>query len=210
MRPAARTGGRILIVDPNPEDRATFANVLEQAGHSTTQAVSGEEALESAREAAPDLVVIEICLPGVCGYQLCRQLRDEFGDGLPIVFVSGDRTESYDRVGGLLVGADDYFVKPVAPDELLIRLERLIRRSSPIAPTVAAKLTMRERQVLELLAKGLSPGEIAERLYISPKTVRTHVEHLLQKLGVRSRTQAVALAYRRNLIGTSAFTAPPL
>ena len=204
MTPADGSGSRILIVDGNPDDRAAFAQVLERAGYATIEAGSAEEALESARRAMPDLVIVEICLPGVCGYQFCRQLREEFGDGLPIVFVSGDRTESYDRVAGLLVGADDYFVKPVAPDELLIRLERLVRRAAPIASTVEAKLTSRERQVLQLLAEGLSTDEIGERLFISPKTVRTHIDHLLHKLGVRSRAQAVAFAYRRDPISTPA------
>jgi DNA-binding NarL/FixJ family response regulator len=116
------------------------------------------------------------------------------------VFVSGERTESYDRVAGLLVGADEYLVKPVSPDELLIRVERLVGRSTPVAPPVAAKLTRRELEILSLLAQGLHAAEIAARLFISPKTVSTHVDRILRKLGVRSRAQAVALAYRRDLV----------
>ena len=60
--------------------------------------------------------MLDVQLPGMSGYEICRELRDEFGEGLPILFVSGFRTESLDRVAGLLVGADDYLVKPFAPD----------------------------------------------------------------------------------------------
>jgi DNA-binding CsgD family transcriptional regulator len=136
-------------------------------------------------------------------------LRHEFGEGLPIMLVSGDRTEAYDRVAGLLIGADDYLVKPYAPDELLARARRLLRRATPIAPPVAAKLTLRETEVLSLLAEGLEQDEIAARLFITRKTVGTHIEHILKKLGVRSRAQAVALAYRSDLVEVPAPEEPP-
>ena len=115
---------------------------------------------------------------------------------MPIVFVSGARTESYDRVAGLLLGADDYIVKPYAPDELLTRVWHLVRRSQSVASPVTGSLTKREREVLRLLADGLRQDEIAEQLFISRKTVSTHVSNILRKLGVRTQTQAVALAFR--------------
>ena len=190
----------VLVVDGDAETCAGLVEPLARAGYTTTCAGTGEEALELAGREPPALAVIEICLPGISGYEVCRQLRAAFGDALPIVFVSADRTESYDRVAGLLVGADDYLVKPVAPDELLIRIERLVRRTAPVAPPIAAKLTGRELEVLSLLAEGLHAADIAARLVISPKTVSTHVDRILRKLGVRSRAQAVALAYRRELV----------
>jgi DNA-binding NarL/FixJ family response regulator len=97
------------------------------------------------------------------------------------------------------VGADDYIVKPYAADELLTRVRNLVRRSRPLAPDVAATLTRREREVLRLLVEGLRSEEIARRLFISRKTVGTHIENILRKLGVRSQAQAIALAYRRQL-----------
>jgi DNA-binding NarL/FixJ family response regulator len=195
-----RPSSPILVVDDDAATCSGLVAPLERAGYSTICAETGEEALEVARREAPVLVVLEVCLPGISGYEVCRQLRGLFGDALPIVFISAGRTESYDRVAGLLLGADEYLVKPVAPDELLIRIERLLRRSAPVAPPIAAKLTARELQVLLLLAEGLASAEIAARLFISPKTVSTHIDRILVKLDVRSRAQAVALAYRRELV----------
>ena len=195
-----RSSAPILIVDDDPEACARAAAIVERAGHRTVLATDGEQALDLAVLETPQLAVLDICLPGISGYQVCRSLRDRFGDGLPIVFMSSARTESYDRVAGLLVGGDDYFVKPLFPDEFLIRIERLLRRSAPLNQTVAATLTARELDVLRLLADGLSPSEVSERLFISKKTVATHIDHILSKLGVHSRAQAVALAYRQDLL----------
>ena len=156
-----------------------------------------------ARNELPRIVIVEVALPGLCGYEVCHQLRAEFGDGLPIVFVSGDRTEPFDVVAALLLGADDYLAKPIATDVLLARLRRLDRRRVPVVPRVAAKLSKREMEVLRLLAEGFEQNDIARELYISRKTVGTHIEHILRKLGVRSRAQAVALAYREELLRAS-------
>jgi DNA-binding NarL/FixJ family response regulator len=188
-----------LVADPDDAARAEVARVFEAAGYDVTQVATGEDALGAARSEAPCAVVLEVSLGAFSGYEVCRELRRSFGRELPIVFLSGVRTESYDRVAGLLVGADDYLVKPCAGDELLIRVRRLLPRSSP-ARAGAAKLTKREEEVLGLLAEGLPQGSIAERLSISSKTVGTHIEHILSKLGVHSRTQAVALAYREELV----------
>jgi len=190
----------ILVVEDDADECARLSRILEDAGYRSRGAASGEEALEFFREETPALVLLDICLPGISGYQVCRELRDRFGEGLPIVFVSGSRKESYDRVAGLLVGGDDYLVKPLAPDELLIRVRRLIRRSVPLAPGVVANLTRREQEVLRMLAQGMSPLDIAAQLFLSPKTVTTHIDHVLRKLGVNSRAQAVALAYRGDLV----------
>ena len=121
---------------------------------------------------------------------------------MPIIFLSGERTEWYDRVGGLLLGADDYIVKPFAPDELVARVRTLLRRAErPVREgPVRSNLTAREFEVLRLLADGLSQADIAARLFISSKTVATHIEHILDKLEVRSRAQAVAFAYREGLL----------
>ena len=140
--------------------------------------------------------LIGIPLGVLCGYEVCRALKSARGSSMSVMFLSGERTESFDRVAGLLVGADDYLVKPYAADELLVRIRRLDARARPLAAGAREKLTRRESGVLRLLAQGLTQDEIAARLEISPKTVSTHIEHVLQKLGVHSRAQAVALAFR--------------
>jgi DNA-binding NarL/FixJ family response regulator len=190
----------ILIADDEGEIRCLVSGMLEQAGFDTFEATSGEEALEMARRDMPRLVVLEVSLPGLSGYEVCHRLRQEFGEGLPIMSVSRDRTEPYDRVAGFLIGADDYLVKPFALEELLARVRRLVCRAAPVAPGVAFKLTTRELEVLRLLAVGLEQADIASQLFITGKTVGTHIEHILRKLGVRSRAQAVGLAYRSDLI----------
>jgi DNA-binding NarL/FixJ family response regulator len=175
--------------------------VFRQAGYEVREAASGEEALEAARREELALVVLDICLPGISGYEVCHALRQEFAERLPIILMSGQRVESLDRVAGLLLGADDYLVKPFAPDELLIRARKIIERAAqPVAAPAGPRLTTRELEVLRLLADGLAQDEIAERLVISTKTVATHIDHILGKLGVRSRAQAVALAFRDQLV----------
>jgi DNA-binding NarL/FixJ family response regulator len=197
-------GGPILVVDDDDNGRWDVVTMLERAGFMTRGAASGEEALTAARRERPCAVVLETRLPDVCGYEVCRALRESFGDELPIVFVSGDRTDASDRVAGLLVGADDYIAKPLAMDELLVRIRHLLRRSA--APTAAQDrgLTAREVEVLGLLTEGLAQPEIADLLSISPKTVGAHIEHILKKLDCHSRAQAVARAFREQLVSPAA------
>jgi DNA-binding NarL/FixJ family response regulator len=125
---------------------------------------------------------------------------------LPIIFISGERVDSYDRVAGLMLGAEDYLFKPFDPDELLARVRRSLGRTSERATTESEAaelmdaLTRREREVLSLLAAGRSSKQIARELVISPRTLGTHVQHILKKLGVHSRTQAVAIANHAGLV----------
>jgi DNA-binding NarL/FixJ family response regulator len=192
-------GGTVLVVDDDEAYRELIATVLGRAGFSTVGAATGEAAMAAARRHRPLLVILDVRLPDVSGYEICRQLRDEFADQLAIVFVSGERTEGFDLAAGLLVGADDYVVKPFSTDELLARVR--VRIPAPVNGSPAVSdLTKRELEVLHLLAEGLSQKEIAAELVISPKTVAAHVQHVLGKLGVHSRTQAVAQAYRRGLL----------
>jgi DNA-binding NarL/FixJ family response regulator len=104
---------------------------------------------------------------------------------------------------GRLLGGDDYIAKPIADDEFLIRIERLMRRAAPVNPSLASRLTKRELEVLHHLADGSRTSEIAESLVISAKTVNTHVDRILAKVGVHSRSQLVAAAYRRGLLDTT-------
>lgn len=149
------------------------------------------------------MVILEVSLPGMCGYEGCRAFREAFGNALPIVFISGERTESFDKVAGFLVGGDDYFEKPLTLDEFLAHVRRHIERSSALS-VAAHALTRRETEVLSLLAEGLSQAEIARRLFVTPRTAGTHTERIFKKLGVHSRAEAIALAFREELFGVDA------
>jgi DNA-binding NarL/FixJ family response regulator len=202
-----------LLADGDADARGELARFLESAGYRVLEAWSGDEALALARTERPVLAILEIPLAVLSGYEVCRALKSELGAIFPVLFLSGHRTESYDRVAGLLVGADDYLVKPYAPDELLARVRLLELRSRlPVGGVARSKLTPREAEVLRLLTDGLTQQEIAVHLFISPKTVGTHIENVLRKLGVHSRAQAVALAFREDgadALGVEAAPARP-
>lgn len=192
----------ILVVDADPAAAKQIAELLGGVGFEARTATSGEDALAAAGERRPQAVLLEVRLPGVSGYEVLRELRHRYGEQLPIMFVSGERVETFDRVAGLLLGADDYVVKPFAREELIARVRRLVVRSASDEPrALRSKLTRREQEVLQLLASGLTQPEIAMKLVISTSTVASHIEHILDKLGVHSRAQAVALALRSGLVG---------
>jgi DNA-binding NarL/FixJ family response regulator len=134
------------------------------------------------------------------GYEVRHQLRQRFGEELSIIFMSGERTEPEDRVAGLLIGADDYITTPFDSSEFLARVRRGLVKSARQEGAVDSQLTPREHEVLRLLATGVGPEEMARKLFISPKTVGTHIQRILTKLGVHSRTEAVAIAYRTGLV----------
>src|SRR5688500_14674301 len=179
---------RLLVVDDDAPFRAFMRALLEGAGYAAEDAASGDAALLAVRDRPPAAVLLDVSLPGLSGYEVCRAIRQDHRLDVRVVFVSGERTESFDRVAGLLIGADEYVTKPFAPDELLARLRSVLRRSGPRA--AKGGLSRRELEVLTLLAEGLRQPEIAARLVISPKTVGTHIERILGKLDAHSRAQA--------------------
>jgi DNA-binding NarL/FixJ family response regulator len=196
--------GDVFIVTPDDDARESLARLFTRAGHATTYVASGEEALAGAFRTRPSLVVLDLELRDMTGYEVCYELRERVGQDLPIILLSAERTEPSDRVAGLLIGADDYLAKPFDPDELLARARRLLARSSPPSDAEDAPLTGREVQVLQLLADGLPQDAIAKELFISSKTVSTHIQRILTKLDVHSRTEAVALAFRQGLVRRTA------
>ena len=202
----------VLVVDPDRDQRREVAAMLKRAGFRVKVIESGEEAIEEARRERPNLVVLEVRLSDISGYEVCRALKDRFGDAVGVIFVSRDRTETSDRVAGLMIGADDYMGKPFAADELVARARGLARRAGALdhlgAPALRAGLTTRELEVLQLLAEGHNQHAIAEKLFVSPRTVGKHIEHILAKLPARSRAEAVAIAYQRGLQGPSAKPGP--
>jgi DNA-binding NarL/FixJ family response regulator len=195
---AANQRGYVLVVDDDDLFVDSVCTLLDAAGYRSVAAATGEEALRIAREQTPAVVLLDIQLPKLNGYEVCRALREEFGRTLAVAFLSGTRTEAVDVSSGLHVGADDYLVKPCDPSELVARVAALMRRVQPNGAN-HRNLTTREIEVLRLLSDGLEQKAIAGRLSISPKTVAIHIEHILGKLHVHSRAQAVAAAYREEL-----------
>ena len=186
------------MVDDDPAVNQLIVMTLGEHGFDMRSAADGREALHALRRETPDVVLLDVYLPDVSGYQLCRRVRDDFGESVGIMLISGERREPFDRAGGILLGADDYLIKPFAVDELLARVQRIAERRRPMPNSVSAQLTRREREVLSSLCKGMDHHAIASEFVIAPKTVEKHIEHILLKLGVHSRAQAIALAMQED------------
>ncbi|MFJ7781078.1 response regulator transcription factor [Streptomyces yangpuensis] len=127
--------GRVLVVDDDPTVSEVVAGYLERAGFTVHRAADGPAALESAARHRPDLVVLDLMLPGMDGLEVCRRLRAN-GNGrptVPVVMLTA-RGDEDDRILGLEVGADDYVTKPFSPRELVLRVRSVLRRSSSTAP----------------------------------------------------------------------------
>ena len=200
--------GTILIADHEAAARAEAVRVAVRLGYDACAAKNAELLLERLDGERPALAIVEVELPGpTSGLELLRELHSRFGEDLPVILVSSERVTPLDRVAGLLLGADDYLAKPFDPGELLARARRSLRRANGRrmpehgnGAHEAVSLSPREREILMLLTQGKTQKQIAAALVISPKTVATHIQHLLGKLGVNSRAQAVATAYRRGLV----------
>jgi DNA-binding NarL/FixJ family response regulator len=212
---------RVLIADDQMMVREGFSVLLnampdiEVAG----EAVNGREAVAKVRELAPDVVLMDIRMPVLDGIAATRALT---GQGVPtrvLVLTTYDLDEYV--YGALRAGAAGFLLKATPPDRLVEGIETVaageallapaltrrlieehIRRPPPTSgvPPAVRELTERERQVLELVARGLSNEEIARTLFIAEVTVKTHVNRILAKLGLRGRVQAVVLAYEIGLV----------
>jgi DNA-binding NarL/FixJ family response regulator len=206
QNPTLRSNCGILIVDDDASFATLVETVLAEDGYRCRTAASGEAALAAALTEQPRIVLIDVHLPEMSGYDVSRRLRELYGRSLGIIFISGVRTESYDQIAGLELGGDDYLIKPFDPGELVARVRSLARRLDPAEPAAAAReepehpLTAREAEVLALVAQGLSQKQVAQKLSISRKTVGTHMSHIFEKLRVHSQGQAVAAAYRLHLL----------
>ena len=199
--------GTILVVDHDDATRLSAAQVAVRLGYDVCAVENGILLLERLDGLRPALAIIEVELPGaLSGLEVLRELHERFGNDLPVILVSAERTTAHDRTTGLMLGADDYLVKPVDTGELLARVKRSLRRSARTngngngKPKDDVNLSPREHEILTLLANGRTQREIAAALVLSPKTVATHIQHLLSKLGVHSRAQAVGAAYRLGIV----------
>lgn len=130
---------RILVVDDDPKTAASIRLYLEREGYETVVAHGGRRALELARAESPDLLVLDLMLPEVDGYEICRALRAE--SPVPIVMLTARTTEE-DKLRGLDLGADDYIAKPFSPRELVARVRAVLRRASSSSATADAGATL--------------------------------------------------------------------
>ena len=195
-----RPRARVLVVDDDPAINQLIVMTLSEHGFDTRSATDGRGALRALRQEMPDVVLLDVYLPDVSGYQLCRRVRDDYGESVGVMLVSGERREPFDRAGGLLLGADDYHIKPFAIDELHSRVQRLAQRRPAMGGRATAQLTPRETEILGALSRGHDHHTIARDLVIAPKTVEKHIEHILLKLGVHSRAQAIVVALQQETL----------
>ena len=197
---------RLLVVDDEPNLLVAVGACLRGEGFDVVTARSGAEALVRVAETVPDLIVSDVRMPGMDGYQLARQLRSSPRTALtPVVFLTA-KDETSDRIEGFRAGVDAYLTKPFEPDELVavIRgiLDRVQRTHAEIArlvgsqPDAAQKaafydeaLTEAEERVAEAVARGLSNKEIAAEFGISVRTVENHISHVLAKKGFGNRVE---------------------
>jgi DNA-binding NarL/FixJ family response regulator len=210
---------RVLIVDDHAVVREGLRAFLElQEGLEVVgEAADGEEAIATAGRLRPDVILMDLVMPRLDGVGAMRGLRARLPDARVIVLTSFLDDERL--LPAIQAGAAGYLLKDVEPAELARAIRAANAGEAIIDPSVAARLvraiadgvrpageelerlTPREREVLELLAQGRSNKRIAFELGISEKTVKTHVGHLFEKLGVTDRTQAALLAVQRGLVG---------
>ena len=206
----AACGKRILVVDQDARFRASVVSLVQGAGYEAISAGSGEEALFLARTESPHLAILDVELPGISGYEVCRRLREDV-HAIGIVFVSDTRTDSLDRAAGLLIGADDYLAKPFAPDELLARVRALLNRNGtahavarPAPVALESALTAREHEVRHsspaVCRRAASRSGSSSARRPSPRTSTTSwassVSTAARRLS-RSPTATVTSAFRR-------------
>jgi DNA-binding NarL/FixJ family response regulator len=194
----------ILLIEDEDTMRELTATALELEGYSVHTAADGSTGVEMARRHRPDLILCDVMMPGIDGYEILATLRaDSALCHIPFIFLTA-KGEKKDLRQGMVSGADDYLAKPVALDDLLAairaRLERHTEHArkqpvfSSIAPLRALGLTEKESEVLLWVAQGKSNGEVGMILGISEGTVKKHLEHVFEKLGVENRGAASLIA----------------
>lgn len=191
-----------MVVEDNDTLRSDICELLRDEGYTVADAADGRSALGVAAREQPDVVTLDVNMPGLHGYEVCRRLRNAYGYRIAIIFLSGSRTESFDRIAGLEAGGDDYMTKPFDPGELLARIAAQVRRlrSTDQGPSgEASRLTPRQEEIVVLLTGGAPVSKIAAELFISPATVRKHIERIHKVLGVRNRAELVAWAHSAGL-----------
>ena len=197
----------ILVVDDEPILLDNLRDTLCLQGFNVLKASNGLEALDLLQEQTPDLILTDIMMPGMNGYQFYQRVRQNpEWLWIPFIFLTAKDAPEDVRFGKEL-GADDYLMKPILPEDLIAavigRLERYRQlEARPQAADLPYKvdLSSRELEVLQLMARGLNNSAIAEELFIGTATVKTHVSNILSKMYVGNRVAAVTFAIKYRLV----------
>jgi DNA-binding NarL/FixJ family response regulator len=211
---------RVLIVEDDALMRAGLRGVLERedAIEVVGEASDGSEAVYRARLLRPDVVLMDIRMPGLDGIAATRDVLAAFPD-VKVVILTTFEQDDY-IFGALAAGASGFLLKRTKPEDLVAAIHtvaagdsllspsvtsrviaRMARRPAPAGDPQLSRLTTREREVLKLVARGLSNAEIATALVVEESTVKTHTKRILGKLGLRDRVQVVIYAYEHGLAG---------
>ncbi len=207
---------KILIVDDDTALRTALIRYLQKRGYVVQDAASGLEGLASFEKDPPDLIVSDVIMPEMDGFEFCRRLRSlRTGQLVPFIFLSS-KGEVEDRVQGHSIGADDYLIKPFEPRELMAKIEAQLERSrrmhsemvrlmqqsgAPSEPSTPAPrplpLTPAEEKVFWQVIQGFTNKQIGDHLFVSPRTVQTHLSNILSKLQLDNRSQLVRFAFEK-------------
>jgi DNA-binding NarL/FixJ family response regulator len=213
LPPEAVTGAvaraSVLVVDDHALLRTGVANIINQEAdlRVVAEAGNGVEALEAYDRYHPDVTLLDLRMPVMEGVETVRRIRERDPLARVIVLTTYDTDEEISRA--LKAGAKAYVLKDISADDLIGCIREVLAGKTYLAPAAAAKLaegvtrvrlTPRELAALRLMADGKANKEIATELDISERTVKTHLGHLFEKLGVTSRTEAVKVATRRGLV----------
>jgi DNA-binding NarL/FixJ family response regulator len=213
---------RVLIADDQALVRAGFHAILETDGDIEVvgEAADGDEAVERAAELRPDVVLMDIRMPGLDGIEATRRVLATGADSPRVLMLTTFDLNEY-LYEAMKAGASGFLLKDAPRDQLIGGVRTVAAGDALLAPSLVRRLvedfvrrpppgtaatpglqdlTERETEVLRHMARGLSNAEIAGELYVSEATVRTHVSHILQKLDLRDRVQAVVLAYESGLV----------
>jgi len=213
----------VLIVDDQALVRAGFRMILEaeEDVEVVGEAADGLEAVAAAQRLKPDVVLMDVRMPEMDGIEATRRLLADSGTSAKVVMLTTFDMDEY-VYDALSAGASGFLLKDVPPEQLVAGIRAVASGDALLAPSVTrrvieefvrrppasvrtlpprlSELTTRELEVLKLIARGLSNAEIAKELFVSETTVKTHVGHVLTKLAVRDRVQAVVLAYESGLV----------